>query len=367
MNMLTRLLTMLCLTLTLCGASFAQDTKPSPTPDPEDEVIKVESKLVVVPVSVLDAAGMPVKGLSVSDFILREEGRGQEVSEVTPAEQVPLEIALLFDVSASTGAMFDYQQETAARFLKEVMREGDRATVFTVGNDAVIIAARQSAENAGTVIRRIRPTKEQTSFYDAVSAASMFLRVNAPDGARKIILVISDGDDTNSAGVLRAIFEAEGRLVKGGMSTNEIRQLRLKARDAAKLSEQHKVLKSLQDADAVFYAVNTAAATGQLNASIAFGQSNLDRFSRETGGSSHLPKFEPINLKDPIQNDYNLRKNQDMLSGIFRVIANELRSQYLVQYYSDAEFPRGRFVELKVELKNRPKERVKSRGGYFVK
>lgn len=345
----------------------AQNVKPSPTPDDEGEVIKVESKLVVVPVSVLDSSGNPVKGLSVTDFVLREEGRRQEVAEVTPADRVPLEIALLFDISASTGSMFEYQQETAARFLREVMREGDRATVFTIGNDVKIIAARQTPEVAGSVIRNIRPTKEQTSFYDAVSAAAMFLRVNAPDGARKIILVISDGDDTNSAGVLRAIFEAEGRLVKGGMSTREIRELRVKARDSAKQGEQHKVLKALQDADAVFYAVNTIGASGSLNPSTVFGQGNLDRFAGETGGSSHIPKFEPVNLKDAIQNEYNLRRNQDLLSGIFRVIANELRSQYLVQYYSDAEFPRGRFVELKLELNGRPKERVKSRGGYFVK
>lgn len=365
--MYARPILILCSVLAFFAAVPAQDAKPSPAPEPDEEVIKVESKLVVVPVSVLDVTGNPVKGLAVKDFSVREEGRRQEISEVTPADQVPLEIALLFDISASTGSMFDYQQETAARFLKEVMRAGDRATVFTIGNEVKIIAARQSAETAGAVIQRIRPTKEQTSFYDAVSAAAMFLRVNAPDGARKIILVISDGDDTNSAGVLRAIFEAEGRLVKGGMSTREIRELRVRARDAAKLTEQHKVLKALQDADAVFYAVNTLGASGQLNASTTFGQSNLDRFSGETGGSSHIPKFEPINLKEPIQNEYNLRKNQDLLSGIFRVIANELRSQYLVQYYSDAEFPRGRFVELKLELNGRPKERVKSRGGYFVK
>ena len=355
--------------LLLASETAAQSPtpRPSPTPVEDEEVIRVDSKLVVVPVSVLDAGGTPVGGLTVKDFILSEEGRPQELADLTAGDEVPLEIAVLIDISASTGGMFEYQQETAARFLKEVMKETDRASVFTIGNETLLYAARQPSEVAGAVIRKLQPTREQTSFYDSVSVAARFLERNAPEGARKVILVISDGDDTNSAGVLRAIFEAEGRLVKGGMSTKEIRELRVRARDAAKLKEQHSVLKALQEADAVFYAVNTAGGSSALNASLAFGQGNLDRFSSETGGSSHAPKFEPVTLKDPVQNEYNARKNQEMLSKIFKVIANELRAQYLLQYYSDAEFPRGRFIELKVGLRNRPQERVKSRGGYFVK
>jgi Ca-activated chloride channel family protein len=351
------------------AAAQSPSTRPTPTPTPveDDDVIRVESKLVVVPVSVLDSAGNPVGGLTAKDFMLSEEGRQQEIADLAGGDRVPLEIAVLIDISASTGGMFEYQQETAARFLLEVMKEDDRASVFTIGNETLLYAARQTADVAGAVIRKLSPTKEQTAFYDSVSVAARFIERNAPDGARKVILTISDGDDTNSAGVLRAIFEAEGRLVKGGMSTKEIRELRVRARDAAKLKEQHDVLKALQNADAVFYAVNTAGGSASLSASLAFGQSNLDRFASETGGSSHSPRFEPVSLKDPVQNEYNLRRNQEMLSKIFKVISNELRAQYLLQYYSDAEFARGRFVELKVGLKGRPGLRVRSRGGYFVK
>lgn len=357
---------MLSAVLLFVPGVLAQGVKTNPVSD-QDEVIKVESKLVVVPVSVLDSAGNRVDGLAPKDFVVREEGREQEVVEVTPAEKVPLELVLLFDVSASTGAMLEYQKETAARFLAEVMREGDRATVFTIGDDSVLLVARQPAADASAAILRIRSTKEQTSFFDSVSAAASFLRTNAPEASRRVILAISDGDDTNSTGILRAIFEAEGRMVFGGMSGREIRELRVRAREAAKLTEQHKVLKSLQDADAVFYAVNTAGGSGQLNSSLSFGQSNLDRFAAETGGSSHVPKFEPVNLREPVQNEYNGRKNQEMLGSIFRKIADDLRSRYLLQYYSDGEFPRGRFVELKVGLRRNSRDRVRSRGGYFVK
>ena len=85
-------------------AAIGQTPAPTPTPSSlnsdEGQVIKVESRLVVVPVAVTDAAGQPVEGLKAEDFRIAEEGRQQKIDHVSPAEQVPLEIVLLFDVSA---------------------------------------------------------------------------------------------------------------------------------------------------------------------------------------------------------------------------------------------------------------------------
>ena len=87
----------------------AQEVKPTPPPVEDDgEVIKVDSRLVVVPVSVLDVDGQPVTGLKAQDFRILEENKPQEVAQVSDAEKVPLEIALLFDISASTDTMFQF-------------------------------------------------------------------------------------------------------------------------------------------------------------------------------------------------------------------------------------------------------------------
>src|SRR5207248_1178377 len=76
--------------------------KPQPTPKDEDyEVVRVTSNLVVVPVSVTNAAGQPMLGLKLSDFHLEEEGRAQEVAQMGDPEQTPLDIALLSDVARS--------------------------------------------------------------------------------------------------------------------------------------------------------------------------------------------------------------------------------------------------------------------------
>jgi VWFA-related protein len=352
----------------LCAlAAAAQKPTPTPAVAEEDQVIKVNSRLIVVPVSVTDANGEPVLGLKAENFRIREEGRQQTVDSVGNAETVPLEIAVLFDVSASTNAMFKHQQETAAKFLNDVMRPDDRATIFTVGVSGKLVQSRETAERSIAAIGTIIPMREQTAFYDAVRMAANHLERNTPEGRRKVMLVISDGDDTNSDAISKAMLDAE-RKVSENVQGEQLRDLRIKARDTAKATEQVRVMRSLQNADTVFYAINTAGSSVHLNKMAAFGQENLQKFADDTGGTSFLPTFQPIETPDALQNSVNVRKNTEMLERIFRQIASELRAQYLVQYYSESEFPQNKFVKLEVGLTSAPaKARVRARQGYYVK
>ena len=72
-------------------------------------------------------------------------------------------------------------------------------------------------------------------------------------------------------------------------------------------------------------------------------------------------------MKDPLQNAGNMRRNEDTLDRIFRQLAGELRAQYLIQYYSEADLPQNRYVKLGVGLQNRSGLRVRARQGYYVK
>ncbi|HRH44879.1 MAG TPA: hypothetical protein PKY82_24790, partial [Pyrinomonadaceae bacterium] len=160
----------LAIILSINAVVFAQTPKTTPTPPQatDDDIIKVESRLVIVPVSVTDANGQPVLGLKAQDFKILEENRNQEIAQVSDAEKIPLEIALLFDVSASTDSMFQFELDTASQFLKEVMRPEDRATIFTIGERPIMVQARDSAEKSQISIKTIQSTKEQTAFYDSV-------------------------------------------------------------------------------------------------------------------------------------------------------------------------------------------------------
>ena len=353
--------------LTFICASVSAFAQTTPTPKVEEEVLKIESRLVIVPVSVTDDNGQPITGLKAQDFRVAEDNQKQEIAQVSDAEKVPLEIALLFDISASTDSMFQFEQETAAQFLREVMRPEDRATIFTVGENPFMVQARATAENAAIAVKNIQPTKQQTAFYDTVSAAAAYLQKSELQGRRKVLIVISDGEDTSSKGVTKAIWEAERKIVEANISYDELRSIRVKARNDAKLKEQNKVLQSLQNADTVFYAINPAGNSYQLNKMSIFGQSNLQKFADETGGTSFLPKLQPTDLKDIFQNSTNLKKNQVILTKIFRQLINELQAQYLVQYYSEGNFPNNKYVRLDVGLTNPSNARVRARQGYFVK
>jgi VWFA-related protein len=342
---------------------------PTPKPTLDDDVIKVSSRLVVVPVSVTDNNGNPVEGLTAKDFRILEEGKPQNIENVGAADKVPLEIALLFDVSASTDAMFKFEQETAAKFLKDVMKPNDRATIFTIGEKPLIVQARDTAERSASAIQSITPTKGFTAFYDTVGAAAAYLKKNAAEGTRRVMLVISDGEDTNSDHVAKAIQDGYRRMGEkiNTLDDKSRYNLTVMNRNNAALAERIRVLQLLQNVDTVFYSINPAGSSFQLNKMSVFGQENMQKFAEDTGGTAFLPKFQPIDTKDTLQNSGNVRRNQAMLDLIFRELANELRSQYLIQFYSEAEFPQNKYVKLEVGLPTHAATRIRARQGYYVK
>lgn len=362
------LTTVLACMLAIAVSTAAQTPTPTPKAD-DDEIIKVESRLIVVPASVTDANGLPILGLKAADFRLSEENRPQTIDNVGTAENVPLEIALLFDISATTSPMFKFQQETAAKFLQEVLRPADRATIFTIGAKPILIQSRDTAEKAANAVKSIVPTKEFTAFYDTVGEAAEYLRKNAPEGTRRVIVVISDGEDTNSSRISKAIqdgFKKVGERINT-IDSKTLYQLTVNSRNEASIQERARVQRALQNADTVFYSINPAGSSFQLNKMSVFGQENMQRFADDTGGTAFLPKFQPIDTKDEYQNGNNSRKNAEILERIFRQLGNELRSQYLLQFYSDGDFPLNKFVKLSVGLQNRPDLRIRARQGYFVK
>src|SRR5438045_4109907 len=133
--------------------------KPTPTPAPiEYDIVRVTSNLVVVPVSVTDAQGQPVRDLKPGDFRIEEDGRPQEIAQLGDPEQVPLDIALLVDVSGSVVARFDFEQQAAAGFIKQVLKPEDRATVFAIDDKPRSISSLTTADVAAHAVMTIKPS-----------------------------------------------------------------------------------------------------------------------------------------------------------------------------------------------------------------
>ena len=325
--------------------------KPTPTPAPpkddDFEVIKVSSNLVMVPVSVVDARGAPLRGLLVNDFRLAEEGRDQKLVEIGNPDEVPLDIAILFDVSSSVSqkGFFAFQQKAAASFLKQVMKPADRAAVFTISDQPKLVAPLASADVAAAKLLSIPAASAPvpTAFYDTVVAAAKYLVEKSAERHRRVILTISDGDD-NFSSVVRDLTVAEYRAnQKGEVTTAAAYQNLLDRRRRAVVEVQ----RSVQQADAAFYSINPGGPSIHLNEISTRAQNALESIAQSTGGTAFVPDAE----KD--------------LERVFNEVAAELRGQYLLQYYSNSQTSGGQFRRIAVTLPAHPELRVRARQGYY--
>ncbi len=287
--------------------SIVSGQRPTSTPIDSDEVIKVQSRLVVVPVSVTDSNGQPVPGLTAQSFRISEDGRVQEIDQVTDAENTPLEIALLIDVSGSVNPLFDFEIKTAAQFLESVMKPDDRATIFLIGDKPITLAVRENAIQAAARVRTIIPSGKFTAFYDTVSTAAQYLQKNAPIRSRRVILALTDGED-NWSDLTRDAEKSTYRDIDVNRLTQEVRNQLAARTNTAHVNAQAKILRDLQNADTVFYVINPAGDSYKLNSISKRAQDGLAKFAGETGGATFLPRRSqggPDRLRPPPRRNHS--------------------------------------------------------------
>ena len=324
---------------------------PTPVPPPKDEdvdVIRTSSNLVMVPVSVVDRNSQPVLGLQVTDFRVVEQGKEQQLTDLGDPEQVPLDIAILFDISSSVSqkGFFQFQQRAAASFLKQVMKASDRAAVFTIGQTPELVSPLVSADQAAIRLQQIPAATSPvpTAFYDTVSAAAKYLQEKSEERHRRVILVISDGDDNFSA-LIKDMSIAEARASQRGEVTPASAKLSQDSRRARAVLE---VQKAVQQADVAFYSINPGGPSVRLNLISMRAQTAMQAIADSTGGNAFIPDGE--------QN----------LERVFSEIAAELRGQYLLQYYSNLQTG-SEFRTIKVSIPARADLRIRARQGYYPK
>ena len=118
-------LALLACALSLASGAFAPHSAHAPQ---DDEVITVESDLVVLNVTATDAGGAYVRGLRKPDFKVFEDGREQRVGRFS-VEETPFAAAILLDTSGSMEGRLSLARAAAINFL-EVLREEDVAAVY---------------------------------------------------------------------------------------------------------------------------------------------------------------------------------------------------------------------------------------------
>jgi len=258
--------------------------------------------------SALEGNSRPVPGLRMDDFLVFEDRKPQKIeyfSQLTDVSDVPLTIALLIDTSGSVRSKLGDEKETAAEFLRSILRKGkDEALIIQFDSEVSLV--QDFTDDIDRLIRALNGLEagNSTSLYDAI-----YLAVDEKlkgEVGRKVIVVITDGDDT-----------------------------------ASKLKKEQ-AIDAAQRSDVLIYGIGVRSREFGAN----FGV--LKKFAEETGGGFFSPQAKMVDIQ-----------------AAFKAIGEELKGQYSLAYTSDNKTRDGSFraVEIRCKLKG---VRVRARRGYFA-
>jgi Ca-activated chloride channel family protein len=187
----------------LGGANRTPGSKPSSGPAagataPEEveagDVIKVNTTLVTLPVSVLDRDGRYIPNLKKEDFRLWEEGVEQNVAFFSSVDK-PFSLVLMIDTSGSTRFRIEDIQDAAITFVNQ-LRPDDQVMVISFDDDVRVLSEfTNDRYRLRDAIRRTR-TGNGTRLYDAVDMVinQRLARISG----RKAVILFTDGVDTTS-------------------------------------------------------------------------------------------------------------------------------------------------------------------------
>lgn len=278
---------------------IVQPTPPAPPDDPQDPAaqrgrIHINVNLVSVLVSVLDEKNRPAPDLPIEAFQLFEEGIQQKIDKFQSETSQPLDLAIMIDSSLSAHKEISFEQEAAAHFIRQVLRPGDRLSVFAFDENVTQLANfSDNVAELQSAVRRI-PSGAGTSIYDAVLLGARALERRGDD-RRRVIILITDAGETTS----RADFDA--------------------ARKEAVRS------------NALLYTVVIRPIKSESGRNTA-GEHALETMTDNTGGAMFYPD------------------SPQELGAIFDRIDRELRTQYLLAYYPSPRGPANTYRSIKVTV-----------------
>ncbi|HYP01641.1 MAG TPA: VWA domain-containing protein [Pyrinomonadaceae bacterium] len=170
--------------------SRAQDPRGN---DQEDDVVRVETDLVVLNVTATNEGGAYVHGLERGNFKVYEDGKEQRITNFS-REETPFAAALLLDVSGSMEGRVSMARSAAIRFL-DGLRPEDTAAVYSFHRKVEQVQDFSHSRDLSPVAYGLN-AKGETVLHDAIQRASVDLASRAEK--RRAIIVLSDGADTRS-------------------------------------------------------------------------------------------------------------------------------------------------------------------------
>jgi Ca-activated chloride channel homolog len=294
-----------------CGLWAQSSTPQTPAQSQPTTTLKVDVNLVNVYVTVSDAHGAPVGGLTKENFAIEEDGYEERIAVFDKESALPISIALDIDTSLSTRHDLPLEQAAAKRFAHAIVRPIDALSVYGF-SESVYDATHGFTPDLKHIDEGIDHIHvgAATALYDAIYLSSRALDKRK---GRKVIVLITDGGDTYS---------------------------RVDYKQAVRAAEE---------AEALVYSIIIVPIENSAG--------------RETGGEHAL-----IQLSEDTGGKYYYATAMSQLDDVFRKISDELRTQYLLAYYPAQRTSFSEFRRIEVKVGGVPEAssyRARHRAGYY--
>jgi VWFA-related protein len=292
----------------------------SSTARPQDQArgqIDVNVLQVPLMVSVTDNKGKLITSLTRNDFKIYEDDKLQTIRSFGRDADLPLSIALFVDQSGSIIEHVKFEQAAATDFFfNTIKRRKDRATVIGFDSSVSVLSDQtedgfsDEPERLAEAVRRIK-AGGGTAVFDAVYVSVQKMLALEKGDRRRLVILISDGEDTAS---------------------------RLSMTEAVEMAQRH---------DTAIYTISTNRTSDTKSNAKVKGDDILQKMVDETGGKAYYP----LKLDD--------------LAADFQKIGEELRSQYVISYAPINQSLDGTYRKIRVELADK-KYKVRTRPGYWA-
>ena len=269
----------------------------------DEDVVRVNSDLVVLNVTVTDHSGAYVHKLKRPDFKIFEDGREQQVS-LFSVEETPFAAAILLDTSGSMETRLTLARAAAIRFL-EGLRDEDVASVYHFDSKVEQLQDYSASRDLPPLAFSLQ-SKGLTELNDAVALAAKDL--SARPEKRRAIIILSDGMDTKSS------------------------------------ATADKALNAALAANATIYTVDMSDPSDKASDRM-MGASALKNFATKSGGR------------------YVSTPGGRALDDAFSQILEELSNQYTLGYRPANSARDGRWRAIELKLSN-AELKARTRGGY---
>jgi VWFA-related protein len=309
-----------------------QDPSQNPPPGQNPTVIPIRVNLVDILFTVLDRRNKLISNLEKSDFKIFDDKAPQEIRYFSKQNDLPLRIGMLMDTSNSIRDRLKFEQEASTNFLFSVLRHNkDEAFIMTFDDEPQVLQG--FTGDTGALRDEIFKTRAGggTAIYDAIYQACVNELSHPPrppgdqpDVVRRVMILISDGEDNLSTHTRADAIEMAQRtsVVIYTISTST-QWIALSQTDPAKAANRKNHLTE--------------------------GDQILKDLAEETGGRA----FYPYHVDD--------------LDQSFQDIGDELRNQYSIAYSPSNYATDGRYHKIRIEAPEHKGYQINARRGYFAR